>query len=126
MKPFTSILCMALASTSLAAPTEDAASLNKLTAREACSDGQCVTYFSQPGCSGKLGNFKPDCTGACFQFSSFSSVRSAGTGIPIAGTACKIYSDANCQNQIFDIADHIPVQCDSFGSAQSMQCFYNC
>ncbi|KAF5011531.1 hypothetical protein FDECE_2362 [Fusarium decemcellulare] len=108
-----------------AVPLDDGVGVS-LDKREACSDGQCVTYFSGQGCSGELGNFKPDCTGACFQFSSFQSVFTGGTGIPIAGTACKIYSDGNCQNQILDIPDHIPFRCDSFGTAQSMQCFYNC
>ncbi|KAJ4252451.1 hypothetical protein NW762_011052 [Fusarium torreyae] len=92
--------------------TEDAANLNELMASEACADGQCVKCFSQLGCFRELGNFKPECIGACFRLSSYSSIRSTGTGMPIAGTACEIYSDANCENQIPNIADYIPSQCD--------------
>ncbi|KAF2455246.1 hypothetical protein BDY21DRAFT_350258 [Lineolata rhizophorae] len=99
-----------------------------LEERDSCSNGagQCVTYYSDSDCSTALGSFKPTCEGNCFQFASFSSLGTAGTLLPPAGTDCEVFSDDNCQSKIADTGNHIPSECTGFSTARSMRCFYNC
>ncbi|KAM5343351.1 hypothetical protein ACJ41O_011888 [Fusarium nematophilum] len=102
-----SVILATLASLASAAPDDHAAAGKKLVTREDCDAGQCVIFFSGVDCTGELGNFKPDCTGACFRFYQFASITTEGTRVPIAGTACKIFSDPDCQFERLDIPDQI-------------------
>lgn len=93
------------------------------------ANGECVKYYASGNCNGNpLGSYKPDCSGACFRFSSFGSIGVGGDGT--YGTDCHAYSDANCQNQIGDSGNHVtgPQSCLQMGknAAQSMKCFYRC
>lgn len=112
----------------LAHPTDSHNETLVLEERGSCANaaGECVTYYSGEDCSGPLGSYVPDCTGNCFQYSSFSSLHTVGRTILPAGTDCVIYSDSNCQNEIADTGNHIPTECTSFSEAQSMQCYFNC
>jgi hypothetical protein len=46
------------------------------------ANGQCVKFYGGNGeCKGNpLGSYKPDCTGSCFQYNSFGSLKVAGDG----------------------------------------------
>ncbi|KAL3476992.1 hypothetical protein BJX99DRAFT_257894 [Aspergillus californicus] len=66
-----------------------------------CDNHACITYYSDSGCIYGLerGSYRPDYSGACFRFDSFSSIHlSANT---ITGLTAS-YSDGNCQSQIAD------------------------
>ncbi|KAJ8111212.1 hypothetical protein OPT61_g6143 [Boeremia exigua] len=95
-----------------------------LVARRECGSGaraECVTYYSGAGCSGALGHYAPDCTGHCFQYDSFSSLKTVGGGFPAnMGTACKVFSDSNCQNQIADLGNNANERCGSFSKAKTL------
>lgn len=95
--------------------------------RAACDSHACVTYYSDNGCTSglSLGSFKPDCTGHCFQYSSFSSIKVAGN--TITGVDCVAYSDSNCQNQVGDSGNQHGAHClGNLNGAQSMRCYYGC
>lgn len=101
-----------------------------LLPRAECGSGvrrECVTYYSGSGCSGKLGQYAPDCTGHCFQYSSFNSLQTVGGGfLANLGVACKVYSDNNCQNQIADLPNSFNQRCASFSGGRSMKCYWGC
>lgn len=101
---------------------------NTLQARRSCDNaaGECVTYFSDQNFQSPLGSYVPTCDGNCFQYSSFSSLCTAGRAYTFTGTACSVYSDNNCQNKIADTGNHIATQCSSFSNGNSMQCYFNC
>ncbi|MCJ1456928.1 hypothetical protein MMC28_007294 [Mycoblastus sanguinarius] len=105
-------------------PESQALSLDK---RAACNSDACVTYYSDSGCTDglALGSYKPDCSGHCFQYSSFSSIEVAGS--TILGVDCVAYSDSNCQNKIGDSGNQHDTHClENLNGAQSMQCYWDC
>lgn len=78
---------------------------------EGVANGECVKLF--PSGDGSCGgnpatSFKPDCTGACFSFSSFDSIHVGGDGT--FGTQCIVYSDPNCQTQT-GVSNAFEVEC---------------
>lgn len=82
-----------------------------LVPRASCDSSACITYFSDSGCTNgrALGSYKPDCTGHCFQYSTFSSIRvQANT---VTGADCVAYSDSNCQNEIKDSGNRHDTYC---------------
>ena len=84
---------------------------NELVSRANCDNSACITYFSDGGCTNgrALGSYKPDCSGACFRYSSFSSIRvQANT---VTGADCIAYSDSNCQNKIKDSGNRHDTYC---------------
>ena len=95
--------------------------------RADCENSGCALYYSDDTCTDglELGSFKPDCTGACFQFSSFNSVGVAGT--IILGVDCVAFSDTNCQSRMGDTGNQHGTHClVGVTGAQSMQCFQGC
>jgi len=92
------------------------------------ANGECVKYYSEQGCESSLeeGSYKPTCAGNCFQYSQFQSLYVSGDGT--YGTDCYTYSDSNCQDLITDTGNVVtgPGKCVSFGSANSMKCYYRC
>lgn len=48
------------------------------------ANGECVKFYSSSNCNGNPeGSFKPDCSGHCFQFSSFGSIGVGGGKFPV-------------------------------------------
>lgn len=110
---------------------EDATTHNAtLMRRRECGSGargECVIYYSGSDCTGTLGSYAPDCTGNCFQYSSFNSLKTNGGGfLAVKGTACKVYSDNNCQNQIADLGNSVDWRCGGFSGGNSMRCYWGC
>jgi hypothetical protein len=98
-----------------------------LSKRAPCNSDACITYFSDNGCTNGLerGSYKPDCSGHCFQYDSFSSIRISASFF--IGAGCVAYSDSNCQNRIADSGNVRGRTCmDNLNGAKSMQCYWNC
>ena len=115
------LVLTALPALSLAHPS------TTLEERSACDSHACVTYYSDNGCTPglSLGSYKPDCSGHCFQYNSFSSIQVGGS--IVTGADCIAYSDGNCQNEIGDSGNqHGPHCFDNLNRAQSMKCYYGC
>jgi hypothetical protein len=131
MKSSIVAVILAFSSTALSAPASTdlnsiAVDASNLVARDSCDNGsgQCVTYYSQSGYNGVVSSYKPDCSGACFQYDSFQSLGTNGN--IIYGIACSVYSDDNCNNEVKNIPNHKGTRCDDVGTARSMRCYYNC
>jgi hypothetical protein len=98
------------------------------------ANGQCVKYYEKANCNRAidnpaLGSYKPDCSGACFNFQNFRSVSAVGDGT--YGTNCEIFKDLNCQNKLGQTGNTVvyPPSCFSttlFPGAKSMRCYYRC
>ncbi len=106
------------------------AAFTTVTSAANCSgdgDGECVTYglVCQNGGMGDVyGSYKPDCSGHCFQYDSFQAIEVHGNGA--YGTDCVVYSDANCQNEIFDTENQLDGgNCHDTGIAMSMKCYFH-
>ncbi|EPS35619.1 hypothetical protein H072_10958 [Dactylellina haptotyla CBS 200.50] len=87
--------------------------------------GQCVKFWSgATGCTGTYHGYKPDCSGHCFQFDSFTGIKASGNGL--YGTNCAIFSDYDCKNQIASTGNNLrePVCFKKVG--KSMKCYFNC
>ena len=95
----------------LPAPEPDLTTTSTLVTRAACDTHACITYFSDGGCIGglALGSYRPDCSGACFRYSSFSSIRIMGN--TVTGADCVAYSDSNCQSKIRDSGNQHNTYC---------------
>jgi hypothetical protein len=83
MHQFLKIVPFLLFLTPLASADPIPAPDSGLEKRKNCDNDACVTYYADGGCtSGRdLGSYKPDCTGACFVYDSFSSIKVAGSVI---------------------------------------------
>ncbi|KAJ7175154.1 hypothetical protein C8R43DRAFT_873221 [Mycena crocata] len=91
-----------------------------------CTDSECVTLYRGSDCqpAGSLLDYVPTCNNACFQYSSFDSVRVDGSGFE--GTDCHKFSDNNCQNEITDTGNTVQDKCVNTAGAQSMICYFDC
>lgn len=70
-------------------------------------------------------DYIPDCSGVCYEYSSFQGVIiNSGQGVN-DGAACAIYYDTNCSNFMQNVGDLGGLQ-DLDGVAQSMKCYANC
>ena len=108
-------------------PLSPSSPVPSLSKRRDCDSAACVTYFSDNGCTDglALGSYRPDCSGHCFQYSSFGSIRVAGNWN--TGVDCVAYSDLDCRDQIADSGNQHGRHClDNLNGAQSMQCYYGC
>ncbi|KAF3307657.1 hypothetical protein TWF173_002623 [Orbilia oligospora] len=87
--------------------------------------GQCVKFWTgATGCTGTFLSYKPDCSGACFKYDSFTGIKASGDGH--FGTNCAIFSDVNCQNQIASTGNNA-VQPQCFKKVgKSMKCYFAC
>jgi hypothetical protein len=108
-----------------------AAQNSTLLPRDPCSNGagECVTYFGGSNCyqgSNPQRSYKPTCGGNCFQYSTFKSLYTIGSTVPPLGTACQVYSDTKCQNELANIKNSISSKCTSFSGGNSMRCWYDC
>jgi hypothetical protein len=124
MRTFTTLFTLAAA-----AATASAADCAKIP--PGAPNGECVKFYSKPGCNGldTIGSFRPDCTGACFSFDSFTSIEASGDGF--FGTNCFVYSDTSCQNEIGSTGNQVVFfglgSCTTIEPlAKSMKCFYRC
>jgi hypothetical protein len=92
------------------------------------ANGECVKFYSGQGCQSdeEEGSYKPTCGGNCFQYGQFQSLHVSGDGT--YGTDCYAYSDSNCQNLLTTTGNQVVGggTCTSFGSANSMKCYYRC
>ncbi|KKK12603.1 hypothetical protein P175DRAFT_0500889 [Aspergillus ochraceoroseus IBT 24754] len=98
-----------------------------LDKRADCDTHTCITYYSDSGCTRGLerGSYKPDCSGNCFRFDSFSSIQVAAN--VLTGADCVAYSDSNCQNAISDSGNQHGHYCmENLNGAKSMKCYYGC
>ncbi|KAF3911934.1 hypothetical protein ABW20_dc0108169 [Dactylellina cionopaga] len=88
--------------------------------------GQCVEFWAggSGGCNGPKLSYRPDCSGACFHYDSFTGIRVSGDGT--YGTNCHIYSDYNCQNQITTTGNTVFRSVCLAKTAKSMKCYYLC
>ena len=103
-----------------------------LVKRKDCEGEECVWYYKDQGCTKglSLGSYKPDCSGACFQYDSFGSIGvkgAEGLFYTQVKTRCVAYSDENCQDQIADSGDHKEGYClENVGRGRSMKCYWGC
>ncbi|KAH7410526.1 hypothetical protein DE146DRAFT_361362 [Phaeosphaeria sp. MPI-PUGE-AT-0046c] len=127
MYQFLNMIPLLLALTPVASADPIPTQESGIEKRKACDGESCVTYYADGGCtSGRtLGSYKPDCTGACFRYDSFTSIKVSGSAI--WGVGCVAYSDTNCQNKIADSGNVRGSRCmTELGAAKSMQCYFRC
>ncbi|KAI9653453.1 MAG: hypothetical protein M1831_006001 [Alyxoria varia] len=112
--------------TTSAHPTEE--TTNLLEKRQSCTSNlqPCVRYYGGGGCTTEIGNYVPTCAGNCFQYDAFTGLKVKGGGAGGKGTDCQVFSDINCQNQLYRTGNQVS-QTGCFGGlAKSMKCYYNC
>jgi hypothetical protein len=96
-------------------------------AKDCSNDGECVIYWASDDCQGDdVGEYVPTCQGNCFVFP-FNSIAAYGNGFD--GTACQMYSDNNCQNEVDWIDNTVTPfgsACHTYNTFNSMKCWFDC
>lgn len=89
------------------------------------ANGQCVRYYSNPGCADQdhIKGYKPTCAGNCY-VDKFNSVKAIGDGT--YSTNCDLFSDTSCQNKIASVGGKTGGGHCSNASGWSMKCYYRC
>jgi hypothetical protein len=70
----------------------------ELEKRKNCDSESCVTFYADGGCtSGRtIGSYKPDCTGACFRYDSFASIKVSGSTIWVCRERVPYHWNSSC------------------------------
>jgi hypothetical protein len=94
------------------------------------ANGECVKFYSgnsNTNCNDYLTgiiSYKPTCQGNCYVYP-FDSISVSGDGT--YGTNCYVYSDSNCQNEMFSTGNVVGAGgCWASSGANSMKCYYRC
>ncbi len=89
------------------------------------ANGQCVRYYSNPGCASQdhIKGYKPTCAGNCY-VDKFNSVKAIGDGT--YSTNCELYSDTQCQNSLGSVGGKTGGGHCKNASGWSMKCYYRC
>ena len=89
------------------------------------ANGQCVRYYSNPGCDGRdhIKGYKPTCAGNCY-VDRFHSVKAIGDGT--YSTNCELYSDTQCQKSVGSVGGNTGGGHCKSASGWSMKCYYRC
>ncbi|KAJ6779708.1 hypothetical protein PWT90_09421 [Aphanocladium album] len=89
------------------------------------ANGQCVRYYSNPGCAEQdhIKGYKPTCAGNCY-VDRFHAVKAIGDGT--YSTNCELYSDTQCQNSLGSVGGKTGGGHCKSASGWSMKCYYRC
>ncbi|KAM3460533.1 hypothetical protein NHJ6243_005808 [Beauveria neobassiana] len=89
------------------------------------ANGQCVRYYSNPGCADRdhIKGYKPTCAGNCY-VDKFNAVKAIGDGT--YSTNCELFSDTQCQNSLGTVGGKTGGGHCKNASGWSMKCYYRC
>ncbi|TQV94841.1 hypothetical protein IF1G_06852 [Cordyceps javanica] len=89
------------------------------------ANGQCVRYYSNPGCADRdhIKGYKPTCAGNCY-VDRFAAVKAIGDGT--YSTNCELFSDAQCQNSLGSVGGKTGGGHCKNAVGWSMKCYYRC